>query len=150
MRANAAEMIAASLGREGIAVRLKHVHWYEYLDELAAGQTDAFLLSTVSPDPADAWELWHSSSLPPRGSNFFRIADHALDSAVSEFMQARGPSRKRALESLARTLDECAPCAFLSRSSSLHIAFGKGVSAKEWIRPFDNFLPIESYSVSKP
>jgi peptide/nickel transport system substrate-binding protein len=80
-----AEVIQEQLSHIGIAVTLKSYEWGTYYSDIKSGNFDMFSLSWVGvSDPDIYYDLFHSQSIPPNGSNRVRYQNEKIDHLVEE------------------------------------------------------------------
>jgi len=78
-----AEVIQAQLARCGIAVTIKSYEWGTYYSDIKSGNFQMFSLSWVGvSDPDIYYDLFHSQSFPPNGSNRVRYQNKRIDQLV--------------------------------------------------------------------
>ncbi len=80
-----AEVIQAQLSRIGIAVTIKSYEWGTYYSDIKSGNFQIFSLSWVGVnDPDIYYDLFHSQSVPPNGSNRVRYQNERVDHLVEQ------------------------------------------------------------------
>ncbi|MBI3358280.1 MAG: ABC transporter substrate-binding protein [Nitrospirae bacterium] len=80
-----AEVIQEQLSRIGIAVTIKSYEWGTYYSDIKSGNFQIFSLSWVGvSDPDIYYDLFHSQSVPPNGSNRVRYQNERIDHLVEE------------------------------------------------------------------
>jgi peptide/nickel transport system substrate-binding protein len=78
-----AEVIQEQLSRIGIAVTIKSYEWGTYFSDIKSGNFQMFSLSWVGvSDPDIYYDLFHSQSVPPNGSNRVRYQNERIDQLV--------------------------------------------------------------------
>ncbi len=80
-----AEVVQEQLSRVGIAVTIKSYEWGTYFSDIKSGNFQMFSLSWVGvSDPDIYYDLFHSQSVPPNGSNRVRYQNKRIDQLVEE------------------------------------------------------------------
>jgi peptide/nickel transport system substrate-binding protein len=78
-----AEVLQAQLARVGIAVTIRSYEWGTFYSDIKSGNFQIFSLSWVGVnDPDIFYDLFHSQSVPPNGSNRVRYQNKRIDELV--------------------------------------------------------------------
>jgi peptide/nickel transport system substrate-binding protein len=80
-----AEVIQEQLAQIGIAVTIRSYEWGTFFSDIKSGNFQLFSLQWVGiNDPDIFYELFHSQSVPPNGSNRVRFKNERIDQLVSD------------------------------------------------------------------
>lgn len=94
MRENIALLLANEFKKIGIKAELQKIEWSVFLENLKSGKFDAMIGAWVNdPTPSDLFQIWHSSQIQNKGSNYaaFNVprADQLIESIRTEFDDAK-------------------------------------------------------------
>jgi len=113
-------IIRESLAAAGIEMKIQTIEWSVYLQRLESRDYDACSLAWASSFDPDPYQVWHSSSIAPPGSNHIGYRNAELDRLIEEM---RGTFDLDARAALARRigaiLHEEQPYTFLFNNFSL-------------------------------
>ncbi|HXF59049.1 MAG TPA: ABC transporter substrate-binding protein, partial [Candidatus Saccharimonadales bacterium] len=142
-------LMVKTLEAAGIHVKLKYVSWTELDQAITARRAPLFGLAWVAdiPDP-DTFlrSLFYSSS----GTNYFRYADHTVDSLLDVAQRTADPERRmNAYRAVETRVVEAAPLVPLFHSSTF-VALREEVSGLE-VNPLGiSTLAMEKLRIGKP
>jgi peptide/nickel transport system substrate-binding protein len=117
------EVLAGAARKAGIEIRVRPLEWAAYVEKLDQGDFEAASGAwSASSDPnPDLFPLWHSSQVPPQGSNssFFHNdeADRLMEQARAEVDEKKRAALYHRLHALFR--DE-APAIWVVNASKKH------------------------------
>ncbi|MEK7747599.1 MAG: ABC transporter substrate-binding protein [Nitrospirota bacterium] len=91
-----AEVIQEELSQTGIAVTIRSYEWGTFFSDVKSGNFQLFSLQWVGVnDPDIFYELFHSQSVPPNGSNRVRYQNEKMDKLVEEGRVLVDPDQRK-------------------------------------------------------
>jgi peptide/nickel transport system substrate-binding protein len=76
-----ADIVKESIEQAGIIVNIKKIDWQVFSDHVQDHKFDAVRYAVSSPDPLepDPYQIWHSTQMKNRGSNFVSYSNPRVD-----------------------------------------------------------------------
>ena len=98
VRKSVALTVQDSLRKHGIEVKIREIDWTIFLDDVRGRRFDALVLGwSMSVNPPDAYQVWHSSQIDNAGSNFIGYRNDRVDEILTEYRREFDPERRIAL-----------------------------------------------------
>lgn len=90
MRENIALLLIDEMKKLGIRAQAQKIEWSVFLENLKSNKFDAFIGAWVNdPSPSDLYQIWHSSQIQNKGSNYVAFnsprADQLIEAIRTEF-----------------------------------------------------------------
>ena len=118
-------IIRESLAAAGIEMRIQMIEWSVYLQRLETRNYDACSLAWATNFDPDPYQVWHSSSIAPPGSNHIGYRNVELDKLIEEMRRSFDLEKRAALaRRIGAILHDEQPYTFLFNSFSLAAVSG--------------------------
>ncbi len=94
MRENIALLLVDEFKKAGIKAEVQKIEWSVFLENIKTNKFDAMIGAWVNdPTPSDLYQIWHSSQINNKGSNYaaFNVprADQLIEMIRTEFDEAK-------------------------------------------------------------
>lgn len=121
IRKSVALTLQDSLKRNGIEVKVREVDWTIFLDDVRSHRFDAVILGwAMSVDEPDAFQVWHSSQIENKGSNFIGYRNARVDELLTAYRREFDETRRVELyREFQHILNEEQPYTFLFLGKSV-------------------------------
>ncbi len=146
IRKSVALTLQDEMKRHGIIVRIRELDWTIFLDDVRNHRFDALVLGwSMSVNPPDGYQVWHSSQIENRGSNFIGFKNERVDAILDEYRRQFDPAKRVALyQEFQQILNQQQPYTFLFMRRSIQayskrfkdvsaLPIGGPVSTRWWV-----------------
>lgn len=114
-RENIALLLIEEFKKVGIRAQAQKIEWSVFLENLKSGKFEAFIGAWVNdPTPSDLYQIWHSSQIENKGSNYAAFsnqrADQLIENIRTEFDEAK---RMESYKEIQQIINDEQPYTFL-------------------------------------
>jgi peptide/nickel transport system substrate-binding protein len=86
------------LKRHGIRVKIRELDWTIFLDAIRKHNFDAMILGwSMSVNPPDGYQIWHSSQIANKGSNHISFRNDRVDDILEAYRQEFDADKRSAM-----------------------------------------------------